>query len=65
MRRRKKRYYDSYTSIKSHQHITKMVTEVVHDWQYDDMIINARDHVVNRRKRSRVGYVQDNGRKST
>lgn len=64
MKRRKKRYYDSYTAIKSHQHITRRIAEVVHNWEYDDMLINQRDHIVNRRKRSRVGYVQDNGKDS-
>jgi hypothetical protein len=64
MKRRKRRYYDAYSSVKSHQSRTRLVNEVVESWEVDDLCINPQYHRVNGRMRSRVGYIQKNGKDS-
>ncbi len=56
-KRRKRRYYDAYQTVKGLQHITAQRANVIKDWEIDDMMINNRDHLVNKRKRSRIGLV--------
>lgn len=63
MKKRKRRYYDSYTAVKSYQHIVRIRKDVVHDWEIDDWVLNNRDSLVNKRKRSRIGFVQTKGDK--
>lgn len=58
MAKRKRRRYDAYHSLKSHQHITTWGADKVTDWEIDDLVINAREHVLNKRRRSRLGYIQ-------
>lgn len=61
MAKRKRRYYDSWEAIKSKQHVTVSQSEVVHDWEVDDMIVNNRASKLNKKKRSRVGHVEKRG----
>lgn len=58
MARRRKPRYDAYTAIKSHQHVTRLQAERVHDWEIDDMFIDPRSHLVNRKRRSKLGHIQ-------
>ena len=58
MAKRKRRRYDAYHTLKSQQHVTSWATDKVHDWEIDDMFIDPRGHLVNKRRRSRLGYIQ-------
>lgn len=58
MAKRKRRYYDSYTCVKAQQQVARQKSEVVHNWEIDDIIINTKDNLVNKKKRSRVGFVE-------
>lgn len=59
MSRRKRRYYDTYEAIKSHQYKTNRVGEAVNDWEIRDMAVEGLNHLVNKRRRSRIGYVEN------
>ena len=58
MKKRKRRYYDSYDSIKSTQWKTRKRMPVVHDYEVDDLFLNCRDRHLNKRRRSRIGHVE-------
>ena len=58
MAKRKRRRYDAYHALKSEQHVTTWVAQAVHDWEMDELFISAKEHVVNKRRRSRLGYIQ-------
>lgn len=58
MSKRRRRYYDSYMTVKSHQNITKRITSVVHKWDVEELELNIRESVVNKRRRSRVGHIE-------
>ena len=58
MKRRKKRYYDGYTAVKSHQHISRLAEDRVNDWEVEELFLNDRASIVNKRRRSRVGFTQ-------
>lgn len=64
MTTRKKRRHSAYWTVKSRQRVTGMYVEKVHDWDIDEMSINVRSHIVDRKRRFKVGYVQNNGGKS-
>lgn len=58
MAKRKRRRYDAYHALKSQQHVTTWVAQAVHDWEIDEVLIDPREHVVNRKRRSKLGYIQ-------
>ena len=63
MGRRKRRYYDTYEAIKSCQHVTKLRGSTVHSWEIEEMMVNGVEHQVNKRRRSRVGHVENRKRR--
>jgi hypothetical protein len=58
MAKKRRRYYDTYEAVKSHQHVTRQETRVVHDWEIDDLMLNSRYTTMNKRRRGRVGHVE-------
>jgi hypothetical protein len=61
MKNKKRRRYEAYSKVKSHQVMANIQSEVVHDTFIDDLFFNEKDHLVNKKRRTKVGYVQ--GRK--
>jgi len=58
MDRRRRRYYDSWETVKSKQHKARKKLFVVHDWEIEDMHVNGTITVLNKRRRSRIGHVE-------
>lgn len=58
MAKRKKRYRDTYHAVKSHQHVTRWGADVVHNWEIEEIFIDSRNHKVDKKRRSRIGFVQ-------
>lgn len=58
MAKKKRRYYDSYQAIKSHQMVTRGHSQVVNNLEVEEDALNNASHVVNKRKRSRVGFME-------
>jgi len=56
--RRKRKYYESYEAVKSEQRVVNNNPEPVIDWEVQDMFLNIRSVVVNKRRRGRVGHVE-------
>ena len=61
MKNKKRRRYEAYSKVKSHQVMANLQSEVVRDHIIDDLCLNEKDHIVNKKRRTKVGYVQ--GRK--
>lgn len=59
MGKKRRRYRDTYQALKKHQHCTSWQSDAVHDWEIDDMRMDSRGHIVNKRRRSRLGYIQE------
>lgn len=57
-KRKKRRYYDAYEAVKSHQHSTSLVTDVISSWEIRDLVLDNRDHLLNKRQRGRIGHVE-------
>lgn len=58
MKKRRLRYYDTYQAIKGRQWVTRKLPEVVQDWEIADLMLNGGSGLVNKKKRSRVGYLE-------
>jgi hypothetical protein len=58
MSRKKRRYYETYEAIKGCQHVTNLKSRAVTDWELQDLFLDRRDNMVNRRQRSRIGHVE-------
>lgn len=58
MKKRRRRYYDSYDSLKSRQWKMRKKGRRAHDWEVEDSYLNTASGVVNRKRRSRVGHVE-------
>lgn len=57
-KKKKRRYYEVYEAIKSYQHITNKASDVVTDWEIRDCVLDDKDHLVNKRRRSKVGHIE-------
>lgn len=57
-KRRKRRYYDTYESIKGFQIVSDLSCGSVHDPMLDDFMLNRRPSKLNRKRKSTVGFVE-------
>ena len=62
-KKRKRRYRDAYQVIKNKQYVTRLHASSVHSWEVDDSNINEYEHLLNKKKRSRVGFVETKKRR--
>ena len=57
MPRRKRRYYDSYECVKRYQNRVRYRINRVIDYDIEDFMLNSHWAKMNRKRRSRVGFV--------
>lgn len=63
MKKRKRKYYESYEAIKNQQQVTRHMSELVHDWEIDDLFINGRASYLNKKRRTRIGFIETRKRR--
>lgn len=62
-KRKKRKYYDAFISVKKYNHLTSISREVVHSWEIEELFVNGREGEVNKKRRSRVGYLETRKKK--
>ncbi len=58
MAKPRRRYYDSYYSVKGKSGAVNKRRNRVHPWDVEDEMLNPAESVLNQRRRSRVGHVE-------
>lgn len=58
MKKRKRRYLDSYELIGSSQHVVNTRFEKVHNWEVEECFVSGHGTLLNKRSRRRIGHVQ-------
>lgn len=58
MAKRRNRVYDSWFCVKARQGKAKKLQDIVDDYEIDDYYLNSRRAVLNKRRRSKVGYTE-------